>query len=77
MLKPTVALPSPVCAAAVEFSAQGMAQRFDPQGLQMGEVGQDAFADLLALAQGFSQQDSGRGIAIGDDIDVMDTYLAQ
>lgn len=36
----------------------------------VGEVGQGAFADLLALAPAFAEQDGGRGGAVGNGFDV-------
>ena len=36
----------------------------------VGEVGQGALAGFLALAEGLAEEDGGRGVAVGNDVDV-------
>ena len=50
--------------------AQQAAQGFDFLLGPVGEVGQGALAGLGALASAFAQEDGGRGVAVGDDIDI-------
>ena len=50
--------------------AQHAAQGFDLVLGPIGEVGQGALAGFLALAPAFAQEDGGRGVAVGDDVDV-------
>jgi len=47
-------------------SVIGAAERFDAGGEPVGEVGQGAILDLAVLAEGFAQENGGRGVAIGD-----------
>ena len=42
----------------------------DQGGRPLGEVGEGAFADLAALAEGLAQEDGGRRVAVGDGLDV-------
>ena len=42
----------------------------DEGGRPLGEVGEGAFADLAALAEGLAQEDGGRRVAVGDGLDV-------
>jgi hypothetical protein len=42
----------------------------------MGEVGDGAIVDFAILAEGFAEEDGGRGVAVGDDRDVHATILA-
>ena len=37
---------------------------------QRGEIGQGALADVIALAVGLAQQESGAGTAVGNRVDV-------
>lgn len=36
----------------------------------VGDVGEGAFADALARAPAFAQEDDGAGIAVGGDVDI-------
>ena len=36
----------------------------------MGEIGDGAVVDLAVLAEAFAEEDSGRGVAVGDYGDV-------
>ena len=36
----------------------------------MGEVGDGAVVDLAVLAEGFAEEDGGRGVAVGHDGDI-------
>jgi hypothetical protein len=36
----------------------------------MGEVGESAVADLAMEAEGFAEEDGGRGVAVGDGGDI-------
>ena len=45
-------------------------QSFDHHGRPLRQVGEGAFTDLAGLAIGFAQQDGGRGVSIGDGLDV-------
>ena len=42
----------------------------DEMGGPFGEVGQRAFAHLAGVAIGLAKQDGGRGVAVGDGLDV-------
>ena len=44
---------------------------FDEFGGQVGEVGEGLLADARAFSPGFSQQDGGRAVAVGDGFDVV------
>ena len=46
------------------------AQPLDEGGGPVGEVGEGAFFDFTGVAIGLAQEDSGRGVAIGDGFDV-------
>ena len=45
-------------------------QSFDHHGRPLRQVGQGAFTHLAGLAIGFAQQDGGRGVSVGDGLDV-------
>ena len=45
-------------------------QSFDHDGRPLRQVGEGAFTDLSGLAIGFAQQDGGRGVSVGDGLDV-------
>ena len=45
-------------------------QSFDHHGRPLRQVGEGAFTDLSGLAIGFAQQDGGRGVSVGDGLDV-------
>ena len=45
-------------------------QSFDHHGRPLRQVGEGAFTDLAGLAIGFAQQDGGRGVSVGDGLDV-------
>ena len=51
---------------ALEQSAQG----FDFGTGPVGEVGEGTFADALAFAPAFAEQDGGRGVPVGDDFHI-------
>jgi hypothetical protein len=42
-----------------------------------GEVGEGAFADFGAFADGLAEEDGGRGVAVGDGLDVHGTIMTQ
>ena len=42
----------------------------DHHGRPLRQVGEGAFTDLAGLAIGFAQQDGGRGVSVGDGLDV-------
>ena len=45
-------------------------QSFDHDGRPLRQVGEGAFTDFSGLAIGFAQQDGGRGVSVGDGLDV-------
>ena len=45
-------------------------QRVDFSGGPVGEIGDGAVVDLAVLAEALAQEDSGRGVAVGDDGDI-------
>ena len=47
-------------------------QSRDDLGIPVGDVGQGAFLDLALLAVGLAHEDGGRGIAVGDEVDMHD-----
>ena len=49
---------------------QSAAQGFDAGRGPVGEIGEGALANARALANTFAEEDGGRGVAIGDSIDV-------
>jgi hypothetical protein len=49
---------------------QEAAQEIDLGGRPGGEIGEGALVDLGADADGFAEEDSRRGVAIGDGLDV-------
>ena len=53
--------------AALEHAADA----FDEFGRQVGEVGDGLLSDAFAFSPGFSQQDGGRAVAVGDGFDVV------
>jgi len=42
----------------------------------IGEVGQGALAGFVAFAPALAEEDGGRGIAVGDGLDVHGSYYA-
>ncbi len=56
--------------------AQQAAEGFDFLLRPIGEVGQGALAGFVAFAPAFAQEDSGRGVAIGDGFDIHGSYYA-
>jgi hypothetical protein len=52
------------------FTLQDAAQEIDLSGGPGGEISEGAFLDLRANPDGFAEEDGGRGIAIGDGVDV-------
>jgi len=52
------------------FVLQEAAEGFDFLFGPMGEVGQGALVGNRAFAPAFAEEDSGRGVAIGDGVDV-------
>jgi hypothetical protein len=50
--------------------AQQAAEGFDFLLGPSGEIGQGALAGFVPFAPGFAEEDGGRGVAVGDDIDV-------
>ena len=55
-------------------SLRSLAERVDLGFWPVGEVGDGALADALAFAPAFTQQDGGRGVAVGDDFHVHGNY---
>ena len=51
-------------------AAEQLAEAVDDVGGPLSQVGQCSLADLACLAEGFSQEEAGRGVAIGDGFDV-------
>ena len=51
-------------------ATQQDAQSFDDVSRHLAEIGDGPFEDLLALAVGLAQEDGGRRVAVGDDVDV-------
>ena len=51
-------------------ASQQDAQSFDDLGRPLAEIGEGTFEDLLALAVRLAQEDGGRRVAVGDDVDV-------
>ena len=45
-------------------------QSFDHDGRPLRQVGEGTFTDVAGLAIGFAQQDGGRGVSVGDGLDV-------
>jgi hypothetical protein len=54
----------------VKLATQGTAESLDACRVPMGEIGEGAFANALALANTFAKEDSGWGVAVGDGVDV-------
>jgi len=54
----------------VEFAAQQAAEGFNAGGGPVGEVGEGAILDFAVLAEGFAQEEGGRGVAVGDGGDI-------
>jgi hypothetical protein len=54
----------------VEVTAEGALEGEDAGGVPMGEVGESAFMDLAVEAKGLSEEDGGRGVAVGDGSDM-------
>ena len=52
------------------FTFQQATQELDLSGWPGGEIGEGAFVDLGADANGFAEEDGRRGVAIGDGLDV-------
>ena len=50
--------------------AQQAAEGFDFLLGPIGEIGQGALARFIPFAPGFAEEDGGRGVAVGHDIDV-------
>ena len=48
------------------LALEGAAQHLDGIVGELGQIGQGAGFDLAVLAVAFAQQDSGRGVAVGD-----------
>jgi hypothetical protein len=42
----------------------------------VGEVGEGAVLDLAVLAEGFPEEDRGRGVAVGNGGDIHDFYIS-
>jgi hypothetical protein len=57
---------------ALEHASQGV----DLSGGPRGEVGERAFDDLAIDAGGLAEEDGGRGVAIGDGLDIHGIILA-
>ena len=54
----------------VEDEFEQDTQSFDHDGRPLRQVGEGAFTDFSGLAIGFAQQDGGRGVSVGDGLDV-------
>jgi hypothetical protein len=54
----------------VEVAAEGALEGEDAGGVPMGEVGEGAFMNLAVKAEGLSEENGGRGVAVGDGSDV-------
>jgi hypothetical protein len=52
------------------LTLQEAAQEIDLSGRPGGEIGEGAFVDLGADADGFAEEDRGRGVTIRDGLDV-------
>ena len=58
------------------FVAQQAAEGLDFFLGPIGEVGQSALAGFVAFAPAFAEEDGGRGVAVGDGLDVHGSYYA-
>jgi hypothetical protein len=54
----------------VEIAAEQTAEGLDAGGRPMGEVGEGTLDDFAAPAEAFAEEDGGRGVAVGDGLDV-------
>jgi hypothetical protein len=52
------------------LTLQDAAQEVDLSGGPRGEIGEGAFVDLGADADGFAEENGGRGVAIRDGLDI-------
>jgi hypothetical protein len=52
------------------FTPEEASEEIDLGGGPMGEVGEGAFDDAIALAGARAEEDGGRGVAVGDGLDV-------
>ena len=52
------------------FAFEDTAEGVDLSGGPRREVGEGAFDDLCALAEALAEEDGGRGVAVGDGLDV-------
>ena len=58
---------------ALEEAAEGV----NPRRWPVGEIGDGAFANLRAVANGLAEEDGGRGVAIRDALHVHGNMLPQ
>jgi hypothetical protein len=49
-----------------ERAGQGQAEGIDLMRAEMGDIGESASLDFAVFAEGFAEEDGGRGVAIGD-----------
>ena len=59
----------------VELPAQQAAEGFNPGSGPVRQVRKGAVPDLAVLPKGFAQEDSRRGVAVGDGGDIHDFYI--
>src|SRR5262245_20350790 len=55
---------------AIELALEGTAEGFDALRRPGGQVGEGPRADLVPIAEGFTQEDGGRRVAIGNGCDI-------
>jgi len=57
------------------FSLQDAAQEIDLRGGPRGEIGEGAFVDLGAYADGFAEEDGRGRVAVGDGLNIHGSIL--
>ena len=58
------------------FAFEHAAQRVDLRCRPTGQVGEGTFHDLAVAARGFTEEDGGRGVTVGDGLDVHGIMMA-
>jgi hypothetical protein len=54
----------------IEVAAEGAMEGLDAGGVPVGEIGEGAFLDLAVLTKRLAEEDGGRGVTVGDGLDV-------